>query len=45
MKKVLKWIALLLGIVVLIAGVGLLVLTVTEYRPAERETIAPAVAW
>ena len=41
MKKVLKWIALLLGIVVLIAGVGLLVLTVTEYRPAERETIAP----
>lgn len=40
MKKVLKGVALLLAAVVVIAAVGIGVLTIAEYKPAERETLA-----
>ena len=39
-RKLLKLIALILALVLAVAAVGLLVLTIAEYRPAERETVA-----
>ena len=41
MKKVLKIIALILAAIVGIVAVGLLVLTIAEYRPRETETVVP----
>ena len=40
MKKALKWVAGIVGAVVALAAVGLAVLSIAEYRPADREAMA-----
>ena len=41
-RKLLKFIAILLAVVIGLAAVGILILTVAEYRPADTETVTPA---
>ena len=45
MKKVIKFIGGMLGVVLLAAALFIGVLTVTEYKPAERETLIEAHDW
>ena len=41
-RKLLKFIAILLAAVAGLAAVGILILTVAEYRPADTEAVTPA---
>ena len=41
-RKLLKFIAILLAAVIGLASVGILILTVAEYRPADTEAVTPA---
>ena len=41
-KKCLKWIGIILAALICLVAVGLLVLTVAEYKPADTEAVTPA---